>query len=308
MRRTSGYQMESVRLMYYAWRVVAAIVWRLPLRVSYSIAAFAGSAAFVGWRRGRRATLRNYHRMFPQLSPKEVRRLARMSLVNYCKYLVDFVRFPRENRDSLRAAVVGDESYARLEKSIEECGGAIVVCMHFGNWDLGAGATAARGYPVTVIAETFADARLDRMVVGARQKLGMRVVKLDRVAPSILRTLKQKGVLALLLDRPVPGDGVRVEFFGRSVEVPAGPARLALRSGAAVIPAAFARKHPWKADVTALTDFSIVPMRTGDHEADVVLLTQSIMTAHERFIRAYPDQWYMFRDMWPGNVDAGEGA
>jgi len=222
-----------------------------------------------------------------------------MSLVNYCKYLVDFVRFPGQTPESLRAIADGEGAFVQLERALADHGGAIVVCMHFGNWDLGAGATAARGYPVTVIAETFADARLDKMVVGAREKLGMRVVKLDSVSPSILRTLKRRGVLALLIDRPLPGKGVRVEFFGQTVEVPAGPARLALRSGAAVVPVGFPRRHPWRPGVEILADFSVVAVRTDDDEADVARLTQAIMTSHERFIRAYPEQWYMFREMWP---------
>ena len=101
-----------------------------------------------------------------------------------------------------------------------------------------------------------------------------------------------------MIDRAVPGEGVQVTFFGETVEVPAGPARLALRTGAAVVPAAFARVHPNRHDVKVLCDFSIRTQPTGNRECDVRALTQSIMDAHERFIRQYPDQWYMFRPMW----------
>jgi KDO2-lipid IV(A) lauroyltransferase len=177
--------------------------------------------------------------------------------------------------------------------------------MHFGNWDLGAGAAAARGYPLTVIAETFADRRLDDMVTGARRRLGMEIVKMEKTGPSLLRALKRNGLLALLIDRPVPGEGVRVSFFGEDVEVPAGPARLALRSGAAVIPAGFARTRQNRAGVTALTAFIEPPVPTGDDETDVRALTQAIVSSHEQFIRAYPEQWYMFRPMWAAAPGGG---
>jgi lauroyl/myristoyl acyltransferase len=81
--------------------------------------------------------------------------------------------------------------------------------------------------------------------------------------------------------------------------VPAGPARLALRTGAAVVPAAFARARPRQPEVVTLTDFDVQYNRTGDEAQDVTNLTQRIMWAQERFIRRYPDQWYMFREMWP---------
>ena len=64
-------------------------------------------------------------------------------------------------------------------------------------------------------------------------------------------------MVALLIDRPEPGQGVEVEFFGRTVEVPSGPARIALRSGAAVIPVAFPRRSNWRPTVDVLADFTV---------------------------------------------------
>lgn len=258
-----------------------------------------GSVAFYMWPRGRRATINNFRRVLRGRSEREIRAVARRSLVNYCRYLVDFLRFPSFTPQDLRRLVQGEQSFRALDDALTGGKGAIIVCMHFGNWDLGAGAAGAREYAATVVVESFRDSRLDAMVVGARERLGVRVVRMEKAGPSILRTLKQNGVLALLIDRPVPGDGVRVNFFDEPVEVPAGPARLALRSGAKVVPAAFARVRPNGPDVLAMTDFSIQFEPNGDEEGDVRRLTQAIMTAHEGFVRQYPDQWYMFREMWP---------
>ncbi len=287
------------RIQYRLWRAVSWLVLRLSPRASYAAAAVIGSAAFFLWPRGRRATLSNFRRVLPTASKAEVRRVARLSLVNYCRYLADFVRFPFLDPEAIVRIVHGAESFAALDRALERGKGAIMVCMHFGNWDLGAGAAAARGYPITVVAETFGDPRLDDLVVGARRKLGMRVVKMEKAGPSLLRSLKHNGLLALLIDRPVPGDGIRVRFFGEEVEVPAGPARLALRSGATVVPTAIARLGPHSLDVETLTDFSLAFTPTGDEQRDILELTQTIMSSHERFIRDHPDQWYMFREMWP---------
>lgn len=288
----------AARIQYGAWRTVSAVVGLMPAGAAYALATGIGSAGYYCWPRARRAMHANYARVLPNAPEHERRRVARRSLVNYCKYLVDFIRFPRLTPADITGAVDGEQEFDSLDRLLTYGKGAVVVCMHFGNWDLGAGATAARGYPVTVVVETFADHRLDAMVAGSRERLGMRLVKMEKAGPSLLRALKGNELLALLIDRSVPGDGVRVTFFGETVEVPAGPARLALRTGAAVVPAAFARTRPDRHEVKVLCEFGIRPQQTGDRQCDVRLLTQAIMDAHERFIRQYPDQWYMFRPMW----------
>lgn len=285
-------------MQYRLWQIVTAVVGRLPARLSYVVASFIGNGAYYCWPRGRRAMHANFRRVLRGAPAARVHQTARRSLANYCCYLADFVRFPTLSTSGLVALVDGSESFKSLDRALERGKGAVIVCMHFGNWDLGAGAAAARGYPVTVVAETFADPRLDDMVTASRRRLGMQIVKMEKAGPSLLRALKNNGLLALLIDRPVPGEGVRVSFFGEEVEVPAGPARLALRSGAAIIPAGFARTWPNRQGVTTLSEFVEPPLSTGDDEADVRTLTQAIMAAHERFIRAFPEQWYMFRPMW----------
>ncbi|MCK6565522.1 MAG: lysophospholipid acyltransferase family protein [Dehalococcoidia bacterium] len=284
-------------MQYLSWRAVIALAGRLPLRVSYALATLAGMAGYYLWPRGRRAMLNNYRRVLPGATKSERGAVARRSLVNYCRYLVDFARFPALSAERLLAAVGGEESFRALDAALAEGKGAVIVCMHFGNWDLGAGATAARGYSLAVVAETFADPRLDELVAGARRRLGMEVIKMERAGPSLVRALKRNGLLALLIDRPTPGEGVKVEFFGEVVEVPAGPARLALLTGAPVVVAAFPRVDAGRPEVVTLTEF--IEPRTGAEGHDVEGLTRTIMAAHERFIRAYPDQWYMFREMWP---------
>ena len=275
------------------------MVGRLPLGVAYAVAAAFGTAGYYGWPRGRNSMLANYAVVLAGASKAERERVARRSLVNYCKYLVDFIRFPRATVEDVLAMVGGAQAYERLAREMEGGRGVVVVCMHFGNWDAGAGATAARGFPAHVVAETFGDARLDAMVVGARERLGVRVIKLETAGPSLIRVLKQGEVLALLIDRPLEGEGVRVPFFGQEIKVPAGPARLALRTGAKVLPTAFPRIEPGKPDVDTWCDWDVELPVTGDADEDVRVLTARIVASHERFIRERPDQWYMFRRMWP---------
>jgi lauroyl/myristoyl acyltransferase len=286
-------------LLFRLWQVITAVVKRLPRRAAYGVAWVAGMLGYYFWPSARRAMHQNFERVLADAHPREIRRVARSSVVNYCKYLADFMRFPALHPEFIVESVRGSESFQQLDGALAEGRGALMVCMHVGNWDMAAGAAAARGYPVTVIAESFEDPRLDSLVVGARRRLGMNVVKLERLTPSLYRSLRNNGVLALLIDRPACRDGVRVQFFGQELEVPAGAARLALRTGAKLVPAAFVRTRPFAPEITVLTDFSIEPPAEGDEGAKVAALMQAVMNAHERFIRQHPDQWYMFRELWP---------
>jgi KDO2-lipid IV(A) lauroyltransferase len=128
----------------------------------------------------------------------------------------------------------------------------------------------------------------------------MKVIPSDRAAAGIVRAIRRHEALALLVDTPVAdGTGVDVQFFGEWTAVPAGPARIALRTGARVIPVALVRATGTSDQIIALVDLDVGIVPTGNAERDVQVLTQRIIAAHERFIRAYPDQWYIFRRMWP---------
>jgi phosphatidylinositol dimannoside acyltransferase len=289
-------------VQYAAWRFVGLAARWLPLPVLYAVADLIGLAGFSLWPKARRSTRRNFKRVHagagwgrPRVSPG---RLARRSLQNYCRYVVDFVQLPRRSPAEVVALCEGQEAFQQLDAALAHGNGAVMVCMHFGNWDMAAAVTAARGYPVTVVGESFADERITREVFGARERLGMRVVPLEKLGPSIIRTLKRNGLLGLLVDRSVPGEGVKVQFFGAEVEVPAGPAELALRTGAALIPLACVRVRRGSPAVRLLVDFSVDTTPGGGHEADIQRLTQAVMQSHETFIRRYPAQWYKFEEMW----------
>jgi len=287
---------------YHAWRIASAALTRMPLRLAYRIAKVIGIAWFELWPRGRHNMLRNFRRVLARVPNGEVRATARASLVNYCYYLVDFMRFPALSKDDVRALVPDERPFRELDAVRAGGRGVVVVALHYGVWDAGAAALAARGYPVHVLVETFQDRRLDAMVVGSRERLGMQIHRIEQSGPSLLKLLRRGEILVILLDRAAVEHGVDVEFFGRTIRVPEGPARLALRSGAALVAAAGPRLCNGAPAIEILTDFTISDC---DSEAATVSgLTQRLMSAHERFIRADPRQWYMFQQMWPAGGES----
>lgn len=287
--------------------MLLALTRLFPLRALCAAAGLAGSAFFYCWPQGRRTMLRNYARVLPDAPAAERRRVARRSLANYARYVVEFASTARLSPQDRLDVGVETSGFEGLDRGLARGRGALVAPMHFGNWDLGATIAAARGYSLTVVGETFAHPGLDELIVSGREALGVRLVKMDRAGPSLVRGLRKNGMVAVLIDRPLSMGGVRVRFFGEEVEVPAGPARLALRTGAAVGAVAFPRRAPGRIDV--LSNFDLDFEASGDSARDVQALTQAIMSAHEAFIRQYPDQWYMFREFWepPTSAESSSG-
>src|SRR5438445_691672 len=93
---------------------------------------------------------------------------------------------------------------------------------------------------------------------------------------------------------PREADGVAVTFFGRTTRVPGGAATLALRTGSPVVPAALVRDPRGRGYLA-----HIGPPIVGSKGDDASVVMQGIMSWLEGIIRRYPDQWFMFRRMWP---------
>src|SRR2546425_1837046 len=170
-----------------------------------------------------------------------VRHLALASWRNYGRYAADFMNFSRLDIDfieqHMRDLSQGGKGWQSLMMPALQAGrGAIVATAHFGNWDM-AGALLAHHLPLSAVAETFSDERLNRLVQDQRKEKGIGIIPMEGSARRILRALQQNQLVAIVVDRPVKVDqGTEVIFFGRKTYVPSGPAALALKSGAAIIP------------------------------------------------------------------------
>lgn len=280
-------------MLFWAFRITSALAQAAPLAVAYAVAEVCGALAFLAWRGGRERCIANMRHVLRD--DASARKAARQSFVNYAIYLVDFLRFTAVTRAEVHRRVAFDDwttlDAARAERGI------VFVTMHFGNWDLGAAALAEHGVPVSVVADTFGDARLNDLVLGSRRALGMQILAAERMGPSILRALKRRDVVAMLIDVPPEDGGVRVEFFGDTIAVHDGPARIALRAGASVFAATLPRERPGSDRVRpVLAPVPFTP--SGDTERDVHDLTQAMMRALETMVAAHPDQWYIFRSLW----------
>lgn len=283
-------------IRYLLLRACTFLWQRLPLRLGYTLAELVGEVTYYAWPRGRRYAKENMARVLGNgAEGKTVGRLARQSLRNYCKYLVDFMRFPLLEADKI-AELVAFSGWDNFDHALEEGKGVILVGMHLGNWDMGAAHIAVHQYPINVIAETFQPPPLNRWVQGARTRLGMKVIPMEHAVRPVIKALRRNEMVALLIDQPDSDEGVLVDFFQSRTRVPGGAAVLALRTGARIVPGGMIRLANNR--YLGFAEPSIAFEPTGDFARDIQTLTQLIMSALEKWVRRYPDQWYMFRPLW----------
>jgi len=268
----------------------------VPVRIAYALVDVLAPVCGRLWGRQYRHALSNMRRVLgPRPDPLEVRRQVRNVFRNYARYMVDLLCLARVDPDDVqrRFEVHGLE---HLQEGLDQGRGVVMVTAHIGNWDMAGVLLTAHGFPVNVIHDTLTPRRWNDRVQGIRELIGLRLIPVESGVRQMLRALRQNEILAILIDRPLTDQGVPVQFFGAETRVPGGAAILALRAGAPVVCAAALRKgNGFEGHVSPV--FQIEP--SGDSESDVQALTQRVMSWLEALIRQHPDQWYMFRNMWP---------
>jgi len=272
----------------------------VPKRLSYAISTLVALGVYVFWREGRESALDNMrHVLGPGASEAEVHRTARRAMCNFFRVVVDFLRLPWMRENEIAHAVEHVRGEEHLTTMQDANRGVLIATLHFGNWDIAALVAISRGLAVHAIVDSYDDPGFDAAAQAQRTRRGIQVIPVGSMAlRQVYRLLKDGEVVATAFDVPAAlgNGGVPVQFFDGTIIAPAGPARLALRTGAAVATGVCVRQS----NGTFMGWFNppIEIESSGDEEHDVRVLTQVIAQECEAFIRQHPDQWYIFRRMW----------
>jgi KDO2-lipid IV(A) lauroyltransferase len=292
-------------MVYYLLRLASWLAGRVPRPARLALAGVAAELIYFGWVSKRHDTNANMAQILGT-SPRDprARRLARVSWRNFGRYISDFLNVPNTTRVEIVARIKDTTpapgSFALVDEARAAGHGLVVVSTHFGAYDVAAIAMASHYEPVHLIVETIPDPKMDRMWQEQRRELGMEVLRIEQTPRQILRVLKDNGIVAVALDRPLPpGEGTPITFFGRQCWVPGGIAHFALLAGAPILPGYCVYDERYSDTYYLGAGPIIWPESTGDRKADVACLTQRVFTALEDQIRARPDQWAMFRRFWP---------
>ena len=275
----------------------------LPLRFSYKVAAVVGDLVYVFWPRGRSNVIDNLrHVLGPEATDKEIRDTARRSFRNYLRLLVDFARGSKMDAATTEARLKGT-GWENLDEAFRHGKGVLLVGTHLGSWEVAGVALASRGYRVSAVSETLGNERINRLATRSRAARGIELIPMEYALKRAYRALRRNEAVGLVTDRPLPQEeGTPVEFFGQRIAWPSGPAILALRTGARIVTGYLVRSEDDGYVGEILPPIEVES--TGDHDADVQRVTQEVVRIQEDLIRRYPDQWFMFRRMWPPESDS----
>ncbi|MFI7551164.1 phosphatidylinositol mannoside acyltransferase [Micromonospora sediminimaris] len=280
-----------------AWRLVRV----LPRPVA--AAAFDAVADNAHRRRGPGATrLRaNLRRVVgPELPEAELDDLVRRGLRSYARYWMEAFRLPALSREQLLAGFRLDRADV-LAADVAAGRGAVVALPHAGNWDTAGAWVAANGWPLSTVAERLKPEGVFERFVAFRQGLGMEILPTNggaRPAIDVLTDRLAAGtVVPLLADRDLSTRGVEVDFFGGRTRMPAGPALLALRTGAPLYVASM-WYEPDAACASLVGPLPVPGPEAGTLDVRVRSLTQLIADGLAAGIARHPEDWHMLQRMW----------
>ncbi len=226
---------------------------------------------------------------------------------NWC----DIMLLTRLSGPRLHALVGRRGDSKPLDQALAAGTGAILVSPHLGNWELGGLGLADLGYPLNLLTFREPDERFNEKRERLRSARGIRFIYVDRDDSSPLaiieavNALRRNEVLAILGDRDGSSHTLRMEFFGRPTNIPVGAAYLALASGAPVIPV-FVLLEKGKYS-TVMEEPIFFRGGHGEHGNAIRSGMDKLLAVFERYIRAYPDQWYNLYDFF-GRVHESENT
>ena len=260
---------------------------RVPPAWQGPIAEVAGTIAYLAAPRGRAAVRANLATIAPGQALS-----ARRVFVNQVLQYLEVFQIPRLDRARFDA-VVRVEGWDNFLCAQRLGRGVIFGSAHLGPIALVGQVLMTRGFTLTLPAEKT-DSEFMRAVNRARQAQGLVLVPIDSTL-GIHRVIRDSGVLGILADRAVTGVGERVEFFGRPALLPSAHVALALRTGAALVPA-FAWRE--KGFLVARIEEPLQLVSTGDREADVRAGVRQFAARLESYIKEHPEQWSVFEPVW----------
>ena len=284
----------------FGYKLAALLSRKLPRRVGLRVASFLGHVIARIDKKRRDQVIRNAVRVSDsELSRKEVNSFLYQAFESYAHYWLNTFRLVDMTEHELESTFSHD-GWELIERAIKEDPGVILILPHLGAWDWGGfWISKIKGVSVSAVVEPLEPPELFEWFKRSRNDLGMDIIPAGPDAGSqVLKAMSEKQLVVLVSDRDVGGSSVEVEFFGEKTLLPAGPATLALRTGATLLPVAIYNKGDGCHGVVRP---AISLERRGKFRSDVKRITQIIAEEMEFLIRKAPEQWHLMQANWPSD-------
>lgn len=249
---------------------------------------------------------RHLRRVDPTLNGLALRRAVQEAFDSYARYWLESFRLPGLSVEAVERGFEVD-GFEHIADGLAAGKGVIVVLPHLGGWEWAGRWIADQGIPITVVVEKIEPPELFDWFVDLRSALGMHVVALGPDAgKTVMRALRDNHVVCLLADRDLQGGGPEVEFFGERTTLPGGPATIALRTGAPILPTGVYFKKRVDGHAGWVRPPLVAERTDARLRDDVARVTQLLAYELEILIRRAPSQWHLFQPNWPSDPGYGD--
>ena len=282
-------------LEYVAFRLLAFLLRLIPLRISYKIANGLGVLVVRVLGIRRETMLSNLRLAFgKEKTEAELLRIAEQSMGNLGKLIFEFIRTPEASSNPER--YIEQPDITPIIEAVAQKGGFIAIVSHFGNWEWLAIPIQKDGLHVHAVGRPLKNPYVYRYVRDMREAANLTNIEKSGAVRSSIEVLKQRGILAVLIDQHESRGSAWVDFFGRKAATSTLPAMLALKYEYPVLPAFFYRDESGCSKIKYGPLFPLI--RTGDLQADLFANTQQYVKKIEEEIRKRPGDWLWAHRRW----------
>ncbi len=269
----------------------------LPHRLARRFGALLGAAFYHLHARLRTVGLRNLALAFPTFSPAERLRILRSHYRHLGWHFAEFCRMTRYTQAG-SADWIRYEGFEHFQRAQAAGKGVLILTGHFGAWELSSFYHSLMGHPMGLVARRMDNPLLDGFVRSIRCRHGNWIIPRDQFARGLLEAMRNGRSVGILMDTNMtPPEGIFVPFFGLPACTASGLARIALRTGAAVVPGFLLWHHDESRYVLHFAP-ALQFEETADRARDIERLTAQCTAVLESWIRRYPDQWLWIHRRW----------
>jgi phosphatidylinositol dimannoside acyltransferase len=287
--------------VYWGYNLAWKIIRWIPESKAYSLADRFADFIYARNGKGVNRLRSNYRRVRPELDEAQLEFLVNAGMRSYLRYWCDTFRFPAWGKERLLATTVC-ENENFLRDPIAAKRGCIVALPHAGNWDHAGAYFCATGIPLTTVAEHLKPEKLFRKFLEYRTAIGMEVLDLDSRSIAVLsQRLRAGKLVALVADRDLSKNGIPVNFFGKGGQMPAGPALLAVQTGADLI-TAFVKYE--EVGIRIIFGEAIAVPETGSVSEKAAAMTQVIADRFAEQLVVNTVDWHMLQRIWREDANA----
>lgn len=289
-----------IYIEYLAVRCLVKFFSILPYNIASDAGGLIGRTGYLIDSRHRRIALKNLRTAFPEKNKDEISLIAKKAFENLGRSAAETMHIASNDTEYLHRilnALITMEGRGHLDKAAKQGKGNLILTAHFGNWELLGIALAASGYPLNVVARPMDNPLIEEILLSLRSKTGARVIPKKGGVREILRRLKKGEGVGMLIDQNTSRhEGMFVDFFGHPASTNRGPALIAMKSGAPVIPIFIIREGKSRHRIVFMEE--VVLYRSRNIEKDILANTEKFTKIIESNIRKYPEQWFWMHQRW----------